>query len=196
MPEGVRIDTRRPAAGWGRSARAAAALLVLPLVAAGCGYQAVRYADTFGSGNRVAVHGFRNDSLEAGVDSVVTDAFSNEFMRRGALRIVSDPAAADWVLTGAVSQLDTHNRSFSSVSFSLEYEVRMVLEVALRRRDGTEIQLDRESLRARERYLASADPEVTRTNREEAIRRVAALLASRAHDALYERAASAGAATP
>ena len=158
----------------------------------GCGYQAVRYSETFGSGNRVALHGFRNDSFEAGVDSVVTDAFANEFMRRGALKIVTDPATADWVLTGTIAQLDTYNRSFSSVAFSLEYEVSMVLDVGLSRRDGTQIQLDSASLRARERYLASADPEATRTNREEAIRRVAAVLASRAHDALYERASLSG----
>ena len=167
--------------------------MLIVLVSTGCGYQAVRYSETFGSGNRVALHGFRNDSFEAGVDSVVTDAFANEIMRRGALRIVTDPAAADWVLTGVVVELDTFNRSFSSVAFSLEYEVRMVLDVGLTRRDGTEIVLDRASLRARERYLASADPEVTRTNREEAVRRIAAVLATRAHDALYERASLSGA---
>ena len=39
-----------------------------------------------------------------------------------------------------------------------------------------------------ERYLASADIEATRKNRDEAMRRMANVLAARAHDMLYELA--------
>ena len=58
---------------------------------------------------------------------------------------------------------------------------------------------DPNALRESERYLASADAEVTRTHREEAIRRLAGLLAARIHDAFFETAAlpaPAGATTP
>ena len=37
-----------------------------------------------------------------------------------------------------------------------------------------------------ERYLASADIEATRKNRDEALRKVAVVLAVRIHDLLYE----------
>ena len=174
-------------------------ILAFAVVTAACGYQAVRYSETFGETNRIAVHGFRNDTFEAGVDSVVTDAISSEVMRRGALRLVDDASVADWVLSGVVQQVRTRNRSFSSVAFSLEYEVELRLAVSVARRDGTALELDPHSLRETERYLASADVEVTRTNREEAIRRLASVLAGRIHDAFYERAALAEApesATP
>ncbi len=182
-----------------RRALALVPILAFAAVTTACGYQAVRYSETFGETNRIAVHGFRNDTFEAGVDSVVTDAIASEVMRRGALRLVEDASLADWVLTGVVEQVETRNRSFSSVAFSLEYEVELRLAVSVAHRDGTALQLDRGSLRETERYLASADLEVTRTNREEAIRRLATILAGRIHDAFYERAALAevpGSVTP
>ncbi len=183
-----------------RRARILFVLLVLPVLGAtACGYQAVRVSEAFGSANRIALHGFRNDSMEAGVDSVVTDAFAREVMHRGALRLVDDADVADWVLSGAVTRLEVYNRSFSSVSFSLEYEVYLGLDVVIEHRDGRRLELGPQSLQGRERYLASADAEVTRTNREEAIRRVASQLAARVHDAFYERAAvgtGTGATTP
>ena len=166
-------------------------ILTSVVLVSACGYQAVRYAETFGEANRIAVHGFRNDTFEPGVDGVVTDAIATEVMRRGALRLVDEAAVADWVLTGVVEQVETRNRSFSSVAFTLEYEVQLRLAVTIARKDGTALELDGNSLRESERYLASADVEVTRTNREEAIRRLAMLLAGRIHDAFFERAALA-----
>jgi hypothetical protein len=41
-------------------------------------------------------------------------------------------------------------------------------------------------LRARESYLASADIEVQRKNREEALRKIAVVLAARIHDVIWE----------
>lgn len=171
-------------------------ILVVALVSGGCGYQAVRYSEAFGDSNRVAVNGFRNDTFEAGVDGVVTDALSSEIMRRGALRLVDDAGAADWIVTGTVLEVDTRSRSFSSVAFSLEYEVDLRLAVTIARQDGTILQLDPNALKERERYLASADVEVTRTHREEAIRRLAAQLATRIHDAFFEVVAFPEAARP
>ena len=92
-------------------------------------------------------------------------------------------------------RLDVYNRSFSSVSFSLEYEVFLGLDVVIEHRDGRRLALGPQALNGRERYLASADAEVTRTNREEAIRRISSQLAGRVHDAFYERTA-VGSPTP
>ena len=76
-------------------------------------------------------------------------------------------------------------RSFSSVVLSLEYEVTLALDLRAVRSDGREVALDARVLKASERYLSSADPEVLRKNREEAVRRVAQLIAERVYDALY-----------
>jgi hypothetical protein len=65
----------------------------------------------------------------------------------------------------------------------------MELALTLARRDGTPVAIDANALAESERYLASSDLEVTRTNRQEALRRLAGILAGRVHDALYERIA-------
>ncbi len=63
----------------------------------------------------------------------------------------------------------------------------MYLALDIRRRDGSEVAIDPNALKESEIYLASSDIEVTRKNRQEALRRVASLLAGRIHDALFER---------
>jgi hypothetical protein len=65
----------------------------------------------------------------------------------------------------------------------------MELGLSVARRDGTLVAIDPNALTESERYLASSDVEVTRTNRQEALRRLAGVLAGRVHDALYERIA-------
>ena len=162
-------------------------LLVGALLPLGCGYQLVTYADRLGDARRVAIQPLLNDVFEPGLESLLADAFHREFLRRGALRIVEDPASADLVVSGVIERLDTFSRSFSSIQFALEYELRMRLEIVITRPDGTPVPIDQGSFVESELYFSSADLEVTRTNREEALRRLAGLMASRFHDALYER---------
>jgi hypothetical protein len=64
----------------------------------------------------------------------------------------------------------------------------MVLDLAAVRSDGTPLYLGKRSLTESEFYLASADVEAMRKNRQEALRRVAGLLAQRVHDSLFEAA--------
>jgi hypothetical protein len=164
-------------------------VLALSLVLSGCGYSVVRYGAGLGDVRRVAIRGLSNDSFEPGVETLVSDALAREFLRRGALRLVDTPETADLVISGAVKSVRVRRRSFSSILFALEYEVRMELALSLARRDGTPVAIDPNALAESERYLASSDLEVTRTNRQEALRRLAGVLAGRVHDALYERIA-------
>jgi hypothetical protein len=154
-----------------------------------CGYQVVHYAEALGDVRTVAIQGLSNETLEPGIDSVVSDALAREFLRRGALRLVGDPERADLVISGSVARLGVARKSFSSISLALEYELTLVLELHATRRDGTRVPIDGAALSESERYVASADVEVERTHREEAIRRLAGLLAGRIHDALFERVA-------
>lgn len=167
--------------------RLAALCCAVVLLAAGCGYSFVRYGGGLGDVRRVAIRGLHNETFEPGVEALVSEALTREFRQRGALRLVNDPGVADLVIGGAVERLEVRRRSFSSVLFALEYEVRITLDLAIERRDGTLVVIDPNALTESERYLASSDVEVTRTNRQEALRRLAGLLAGRVHDALYER---------
>ncbi len=156
------------------------------LLATACGYRFVRYAPGLDGARSIAVETLRNDSFEPGVELVVTDALLREFLRRGAVRVVGRPEQADLVVSGAVLPLETRTRSFSSAVFAVEEEVALRLALEVRRADGTPVPLAATVQRESELYLVSADVEATRKNREEAIRRLAGLLAGRVHDAVAE----------
>lgn len=133
---------------------------------------------------KLAIVTLENDSVEPGVEVVVTRALRQGFLRRGATRLVSDPGVADVVLRGKVLPLRTVSTSFSTVALAIEYTVRMELEVELKMADGDVVRVDREATRGSELYLSSADVEATRKNRQEALRRISDVLAARIHDAL------------
>jgi len=157
------------------------------ILSLGCGYKLVRRSDAPGDVRRVAIQGLTNETFEPWADSVVSDAIYREFLRRGTLRIVDDPAAADLVITGVVAELVSRRRSFSSIQFALESELRLSLEILVVRPDGTEVPVDNSMLRETELYFASSDVEAGRTYKQEATARLAAVLAGRIHDALTER---------
>lgn len=161
--------------------------LFLCLQLLGCGYKFVRYADQPGGVRRIAILGIENETFEPGVDHLMTEALHREFRRRKALIVVANPEDADLVLGGEVELLETDSLSFTSISFAVEYQLRMRLALEIENKAGKRIPIDDHALRATEIYLASADIEVTRKNRQEAIRKVTFLLASRIHDALFER---------
>ncbi len=151
-----------------------------------CGYGIVLYGGSLGDVRSVAIDTPANDSAEPGIEFVVADALRREFLRRHAVRLVEDPGRADLVLSGRVLPIREHGSAFSSVVLSLEYRLTLELELRATRADGSRIAIDRRVQRETETYLASADLEAQRKNRQEALRHVAALLAGRVYDALYE----------
>jgi hypothetical protein len=171
----------------------AACILALALLAiAGCsGYRVIGARTGLGDVQRVAVEPLLNRSYEPGIERMVTAALVREFQTRGGASVVRNPAGADLVLSGSVRPVVTRSRSFSSVELALEFEVELAVDLVARRADGTVVDIDGSVLRDWELYLASADVEVERKNREEALRRLSTLLAARVHDALSERLAAA-----
>jgi hypothetical protein len=166
--------------------RGVAVLLLAAFLLPACGYRPVRYGGGLGDVRTLAIATLRNDSYEPGVEYVVSEALRREFLRRGAVRLLDDPGRADLVLSGRVQDVSVRGASFSSVLLALEYQLEIDLELAAERADGTPVPIHDGALRESERYLASADVEAERKNREEAVRRVATLLAGRVHDALAE----------
>lgn len=157
-------------------------LVALP----GCGYQLVAAGRDLGGIRSMAIETPRNDSFEPGLEFVVADALRRELLRRGGVDLSGDPDEADLVVSGSVRPLEVAAGSFSSVVLVLEYEVTLTLELAARRRDGSELPVDERALRESERFLSSADLEAERKNRQEALRRLAQVLAVRFFDAVAE----------
>jgi len=162
-----------------------AGLCAAPL--AGCGYQLVNYRGALGDVRRVSIQTLRNDSVSPGFGLVMTEALMKEFQRRGALQVVSDPSLADLTIGGRVLPIATYTRSFSSVVLAFEYQLNVIIQLEVRRRDGTLIPIDGGALTDSEIYTATADAESSLTNQQEALRRVASVIAGRVHDALFER---------
>jgi hypothetical protein len=172
--------------------RLVSGLIAAAAVAHGCGYALVRSDGALGDVRSVAIPTPRNDSREPGAEYVVADALRREFLRRRGVRLVEDPSSADLVLSGRVILVGTRAASVDSLVLALEYEITVEIDLEARRSGGGTVPLDQGALRETERYLASADAEVTRKNRQEALRRVAGVLAGRVYLALHETLESRG----
>jgi outer membrane lipopolysaccharide assembly protein LptE/RlpB len=160
--------------------------LVGILVFTGCGYHLVGGKRGLAGIDSVAIRTPRNDSYQPGVEYLVADALRREFLRRGGAALNEDPDDADLVISGRVESLSAEPRSLSSVVLVLEYEVTLTLDLVARRRDGSELPIEGQTLRESERFLSSADVEAERKNRIEAIRRVSQILATRFFDSIAE----------
>jgi outer membrane lipopolysaccharide assembly protein LptE/RlpB len=162
-----------------------ACLLSLVVFCGGCGYQQLKYGQALGDLRRVSVRTLSNDSDEPGIEMMVSEALRREFLRRGAVSLSADAGDADLSLRGRVLRIRTQPRSFSAAVLALEYSVTLEIDIRVTDRDGEPVAIDGRSLRETEIYLASADLEAGRKNRDEALRRVSTLLAARVYDAIY-----------
>ena len=133
----------------------------------------------------------RTDKLsdcKPGFEELLAAALAEELMRRGHLEPHYGGAAGPEVLVidGTIRSAEIRPTSFSSVGLALEYIILVEVEVEVRRGGGGERVWKQPNLRERERYLASSDPGVERSNREQALRRIAAEVAGRIHDELAQ----------
>lgn len=165
---------------------AAGCLLGIGLQAlVGCGYHlAAGELRALGS---VAIVTPRNDAGEPGLEFVVADALRRELLRRSGSRLAEDPDDAAVVVSGRLVRVENSPGSLSSVVLALEYETTLDLE--LRARRGGEVLVETTRLQESERYLASADVEALRKNRQEALHRIASVLAARFMDRLADEVA-------
>lgn len=159
-------------------------LLALPIISAGCGYRFVHYQRAGDESRRISVVTLQNDSQEAGVELLVSQALRHEILRRGGLELVSDPQNAHFALRGRVLPVQTRSRSFTGAVLAREYEVTLRLELRIDSGAADARSMGREEFAASEIYLASADAAVLRKNRREALRYLSGLLALRVHDSI------------
>jgi hypothetical protein len=170
--------------------RLGSAVALLAALALGCGYTVQRAPSALSAeAPRLSIRTLDNDSSEPGLERLVSDALRREWIRRGHFRLVGDPGAADWVVSGRVLPLRIHTRTLSSVVLALEQTVTLRVEVHLTSRGAEAAKPGRQRLPLQllsesEIYFASADLEVTRKNRREALRRVAGLVAERVVEAV------------
>ncbi len=136
---------------------------------------------------------FENDTLEPGIEFMLGSALLSEFARPGRVRVVEKSASPDYTLKGSVKSVRTSSRTLTTQIRAIEFTVVVGIDpVLVRNEDGRKLKLDRLSRSADEVYLASFNLEISRKNREEALRRIAAVLADRIYDDVEVLTAGAG----
>ncbi len=156
----------------------------------GCGYKFVDGRGVFGPDvNNIEIRMFENLSREVGFQAFLSDALVEEFMRRGDLKPAfgADTAVADLVMNGVVKEVKVSPSSFSSVSLALEDTIEVTIDVYVKRSVDSRTIWSHRLLQLDEQFLASADPNVYESNKEQAMRRISAEFAGRIHDELFER---------
>jgi hypothetical protein len=162
-------------------------IAALWFAATGCGYRFVDERAVFGPQVRkIEIRAFENESAQPGYEHVLADALSEEFARRGALVPVHAADSGELVLAGRIEAVTVQVRSYSSVALAVEDSVELRVDVEVRRRTDGGVVWKRDGLRLTELFLSSPDPNVELSNREQALRRLSALLAERIHDELFQ----------
>jgi len=164
------------------AAAACAALL------AACSYAPVDPRGAFGQDVRtIQLAMFENRSTEAGLEALIGDALQEEFVRRGVLKpVFSEGRRGDIVMNGSVIGVEVRPAAFSSVALSVEDTIDVSYDVSVQRQKDGDTLWASGARTQRERFLASADPQVYESNKEQALRRLAARVASQIHDDLFQ----------
>jgi hypothetical protein len=165
--------------------------ILLALAVLGClGYEPIDPRAVFGPEVRgILLQMLENKTAEVGLESMVADALQEEFARRGLLAPVYDEEdpRASLVLTGNIVRATVEPTAFSSVALSLEDRIDVILSFTVQRADTGVMVLEGREVRFSERFLASADPQVYESNKEQALRRGAARAAGQLHDELFQQ---------
>jgi hypothetical protein len=158
MGKVMRIEWAQRLRGVRRIAVAALAVACGPAPLAGCGYQLIGSAVSVpGHIRSLHVGPFENQTREFGLQERLAFALEREFFRRGALRVESDPAAADAVLRGTIRDFEARPVAFDADDEALQYEVRMDVECVLERRDDGEVLWRAKMVRGIDEYSVRTD---------------------------------------
>ena len=150
--------------------------LVLMLFVAGCGYHFPGQGGSLpGDVERIYVHLFDNLTREPLLENSVTTAVSEQFSRRGNVRLVSmEDAEAE--MFGRIRSYDTRAIAYSDDDLIRKYRASMVVEVRLVQKQTQQLLWDG-TVRWQTEYDAAADKmmqgDEERRAQEELARRLA-----------------------
>jgi TolB-like protein len=144
-------------AGRRRAAALAAAFFVV-WPSPGCGYK-LAGTNTFLPERirSIGVAPFENRTRRPEIDQRLTEQVTREFAKRGGYAIVSDPAAADAWLEGAVAEFRTQPVQFNEAGRATRLETVVRVEATLRDVATGEILWSQKTLTFREQYEVSEE---------------------------------------
>jgi len=117
----------------------------------GCGYSAAntRLSDEY---RTIAVPAFKNESFEQEIQIRVTNLLIRELEADGRYRVVDDPAAADLVLRGAITDFDARAISFDTNDNIGQFKIALTASATLEDTRTGRILFRRSNLRGRDFY--------------------------------------------
>lgn len=150
----------------------------------GCGYQMVGKETHVPPGlNSLAVPTFKNQTFEPGIEVPFTQGFLKEFIRDRRVNVV-DRKGADSVLEGVIKSFAIYSVSYDKSGLVLEYEVRVILDLTLKKRTGEVLWEERNFSESRW-FRASSDVLVNETNKAVALQQIGRFSAERIRNRFF-----------
>lgn len=172
----------------GRGSVALGIVLAGLLLAPACGYhvggQAALIPDTI---HTISVSAFGNATVRNTLARLLPDDITREFHTRTRYTIVSDPAQADAVLTGTLTNFNSMGTTTDPVTGrATSAQVVVALQVTLTERKTGKVLYTQPHYEFRERYEVATDPKVYFDESGTAIERVARDVAHSVVSAILE----------
>jgi hypothetical protein len=151
-----------------------------------CGYHFANKGDSLHSDiKKIAIPFFINKTFEPRVEIFITDAFVDEFLKRGKIRIVKSEDA-DATILGKIKSFKTYPISFDDIDRVLEYRATVVLDITLKRNDTGQIIWESFGIKDEQEYAVSSNRTTTYFNKKEAIKKIAKDMAEDIHNSIFE----------
>jgi hypothetical protein len=150
-----------------------------------CGYHFVgREGQAPGNIQSIAVGVLENKTTIVGIETIFTNALLNQFIRTERLA-VKPTGAADAILSGTITKIQTDAVSHQQAQTTLETKVTITMALALKRRGTGETLWENRSLSYYEAYLDTGLPLATSENRRLAIAYIANRLAEKVYQDIF-----------
>ena len=133
-------------------------LILLPLIASGCGYHVPGTSDSWVGGDaRLAyVRLFENKTAEPYLDNYVTDALVDELSRSRLFELTEDANAAEVLIGGTVDSFTSDAISYSSTDSITDYRATMGITVQVIDNSKDQV-MWQEKMRRSEDYSAAVN---------------------------------------
>lgn len=154
-------------------------VIALCLCLAGCGYTLVGRGSLPKHIETIAIPLFENDTLKSGVEDVITQAFIEEFVQGGKLRLVSENNA-DALLVGTINSYQSDDVADFDEGVVTSYNLTVAIDIELRDLKNDVILWEKEDMTQKETFSGGPDvnPTDEQENEDEALAKLAEELAA------------------
>ena len=150
----------------------------------GCGYQMVGKETHVPAGlTSIAIPTFKNQTFEPGIEIPLTQGFLREFIQDQRIK-VKDRETADAYLEGVINSFRIHSVSFDRAGLALEYQITVVIDLALKKRTGETLWLEK-TLSETRWFRASSNVLASESNRAAAIQQIGRFVAERMRNRVF-----------